>query len=107
MRTRVKICGITRREDAAVVAASGADALGLVFYPDSPRHIEFGRALAKITSECRGNVYGHLLDPLTTLIIHHVTGHAHRLRFESGPWSGKEADESPYPLRLPRHSSRR
>ena len=40
MRTRVKICGITRREDAQAVVASGADAIGLVFYPDSPRYIE-------------------------------------------------------------------
>lgn len=37
MRTRVKICGITRQEDAAAVVAAGADALGLVFYPPSPR----------------------------------------------------------------------
>lgn len=40
MRTRVKICGITRQEDADAVAASGADALGLNFYPPSPRYIE-------------------------------------------------------------------
>ena len=44
MRTRVKICGITRREDAEAVVASGADAIGLVFYPDSPRHIETATA---------------------------------------------------------------
>ncbi len=40
MRTRVKICGITRQEDADAVAASGADAIGLNFYPQSPRYIE-------------------------------------------------------------------
>ena len=44
MRTRVKICGITRREDAQAVVASGADAIGLVFYPDSPRYIETAMA---------------------------------------------------------------
>lgn len=37
MRTRIKICGITRIEDAHCAVEAGADAIGLVFHPASPR----------------------------------------------------------------------
>src|SRR3989441_2065506 len=44
MRTRVKICGITRIEDAQAAAAHGADAIGLVFHRPSPRCVTFDQA---------------------------------------------------------------
>ncbi len=45
MRTRIKICGITRPGDALAAAEAGADAVGLVFYPQSPRYLAAERAV--------------------------------------------------------------
>ena len=39
-RTRIKICGLTRLEDVQAAVAAGADAVGFVFYPKSPRYVE-------------------------------------------------------------------
>ena len=46
MRTRIKICGLTRPEDVVTAIAAGADALGLVFYSPSPRFVDVEKATA-------------------------------------------------------------
>jgi phosphoribosylanthranilate isomerase len=50
MQMLVKICGITRLEDARFAVECGASALGFVFWPDSPRSIDPDRARAIIES---------------------------------------------------------
>lgn len=49
-RTRGKICGITRPQDAIIAAANGADAIGLVFYGKSPRAVDIAQARAVIAA---------------------------------------------------------
>lgn len=39
MRTRIKICGLTREADVTAAIAAGADAVGFVCYPKSPRYV--------------------------------------------------------------------
>ena len=43
-RTRVKICGITRIADGVAAAQAGADAIGFVFWPGSPRAVAIEQA---------------------------------------------------------------
>lgn len=63
-RTRIKICGITRAEDGLACASYGVDAIGLVFYPPSPRHLDLSGA-QRIASQLPPfvSVVGLFMDP--------------------------------------------
>lgn len=66
-RTRVKICGITRIEDMRTAVAEGADAIGLVFYPSSPRAVTAQQA-AQIVAQTPAfvTIVGLFVDPQAT-----------------------------------------
>lgn len=71
---RVKICGITHVEDALQACACGADALGLVFYPQSPRCVTPEQARAIIQA----------LPPLVTVVGLFVNEEQQRIRQLAG-----------------------
>ncbi|HHP7234681.1 MAG TPA: phosphoribosylanthranilate isomerase, partial [Desulfobacterales bacterium] len=52
-RIQVKVCGLTDPKQAEACTARGADAIGLIFYPPSPRYVEPSRA-AEIAAAVRG-----------------------------------------------------
>ncbi len=58
MRTRVKICGLRQVEDIQATVHAGADAIGLVFYPPSPR---------AVTAE-QANILSQYLPPYVQLV---------------------------------------
>ena len=67
MRTRVKICGLTRENDAAVAIASGADALGLIFFPQSRRAVALEQAASLADSvPALVDLVGVFVDPSET-----------------------------------------
>ena len=69
-RTRVKICGLREPEHARIAAVAGADAIGLVFYPKSPRALDAAQA-AKIAA---------VLPPFVTAVGLFVNEEAHQIR---------------------------
>ena len=83
MRTRVKICGITREVDAVAACTAGADALGFVFYEKSPRFVTPQQAgqLAAVVSPFVSRV-GLFVNPTTDDVRRALaTGALHLLQF--------------------------
>ena len=70
IRTRIKICGLTREQDVDAAVAAGADAVGFVLYAKSPRYVSIQRA-AELASRLPPFVTPVLLyvNEITTTII--------------------------------------
>lgn len=69
----IKICGLTDKDNAQACVRAGADIIGLVFYPKSPRHLEISRAaqVAK-TLVSQVPVWGVFVDAELDTIMAHV-----------------------------------
>ena len=70
----IKICGLTRPDQAGACAALGADAIGLVFHEKSPRHLSLAQAAA-ITAVLPPPVksVGVFVNPTREILIQTVT----------------------------------
>jgi phosphoribosylanthranilate isomerase len=95
--TKIKICGITRVEDAKLCAELGADFLGFIFVPSSPRYIEPEKA-AEIASSVKGPKFVGVFRDESLDAIHRIT---HRAGLDVIQFHGTESDEDIHTLGLP------
>lgn len=99
--TKIKICGITREEDALVCAEHGADFMGFIFVPSTPRFVEPEKAAgiaAKVRErETRPRLVGVFRDASNDYIkeIHNLVG------FDVVQLHGSESDDDVRELGLP------
>jgi len=86
MRTRIKICGITRVEDGLAAARHGADAIGLNFWPGTPRVVSVARAREIVDAMPPFvSIVGLFVDParedvdrvLEAIPLHYLQFHGH------------------------------
>lgn len=70
MRTRIKLCGFTTQDTVLAASRAGADALGFVFYPPSPRHVELDQAVELVRCMSAWQVPVALfVNPSPTLVL--------------------------------------
>ncbi|HEX9491966.1 MAG TPA: phosphoribosylanthranilate isomerase, partial [Thermoanaerobaculia bacterium] len=92
--TKIKICGLTREEDALVCTEQGADFLGFIFVPSTPRFVEPERAAAIAArvreKEKHPKIVGVFRDASNDYIreIHSLVG------FDLAQLSGSETDDA-------------
>lgn len=87
-RTRIKMCGFTREADVLAACALGADAIGFVLYPPSPRHVSLERAAE----------LARLLPPFVTPVLLFVNDSPERIQAACaavpGAWLQFHGDET-------------
>ena len=99
--TKIKICGITREEDALVCADQGADFTGFIFVPSTPRYVEpekaAGIAARMRERETRPKLVGVFRDASNDYIreIHNLVG------FDVVQLHGSETDDAIHELGIP------
>jgi len=90
MSVRIKICGLTRVEDAQLAVELGADIIGLNFYPPSPRSLSLERAQSirdMIGNRCE--VAGVFVNATRD----YIEDHLHRLKLDLLQFHGDETDD--------------
>jgi phosphoribosylanthranilate isomerase len=88
---RVKICGITRVDDAVAAVAHGADMIGLNFYPPSPRSLTLDRAqeiCRAIDHRCE------IVGVFVNADREHIAEHLNALHLDMLQFHGNEDDEA-------------
>lgn len=90
MRVRIKICGMTRGEDIEAAAHLGVDAVGLVFYPQSARHLSVERARRlSAAAPAFATVTGVFMNPEREQVEHVLQS----LRIDLLQFHGEESPE--------------
>jgi len=99
--THVKICGITNLEDATVAAQAGADLLGLIFVPHTPRYVEPERAREIVEGICRAPFAVHFVGVFVNASLDHVRAVMQHARLDFAQLHGDESVDTVRAL-LPR-----
>lgn len=99
--TKIKICGITREEDALFCAEHGADFLGLIFVPSTPRFLEPERAAAIAAAVRSKEKHPQLVGVFRDASNDYIREIASLVGFDFVQLQGSESDEDIRNLGIP------
>lgn len=101
MTTKIKICGLTRTEDAVLAADLGADFLGFIFVPSSPRYIEPERAAELIAAVRERNAASRMVGVFRDASADYIREIASIAGLDLAQLHGTETDEDIQALGIP------